>query len=662
MLIKSIEMINFRQFKGKQRIEFSRDENRNITLILGDNTSGKTTLLQAFLWCLYGVADFKTKDALLNQMVAQEMVFNSKNMESISITIELMHQDIEYIITRKQNFYLRNRDVKQDKISDLKVSYKKADGQTKTFEGNNKKNTIDEILPEDLSGYFFYDTERFGNISDKSDVTEAVKKLLGLTVLENTRNHIGRETQGGTVLGILNASLSDKDDDDAKKARLNYEEAEEKMLDTEERIQEAEKQKEVYDNKITVIQETLKNMPSSSKLQIEKEEKERLLQNEKNWLSSEEKNFLRRFNDKPYLFFLKPLLHQAIIKLKDANISDKGITDMNAKSIRHIIQRGTCVCGTVVEENSQSHKYLLEELEFLPPKSIGLLLNGFKESINAYQNAESAYSENLLWSYTEILKNKKRISNLEEEIKSISEKIKANISSASYEKELEENRKKITELGVKISRFYIFIGEQEQIIRENKKRYQSTIGVSEKNREIRLHMAYAKEIYDWVDKSYSKKEQSIRVELEKKINEYFNKIYHGNRRVEIDDRYRVSLITTSGNEEIRTDESQGLETVKNFSFIAGLVDLAKSKLTNTNDEVNIDTEAYPLILDAPFSNADAKHVTNISKVLPEVAEQLILIVMSKDWDYAEKEMGLKVGKRYILDKKSEIHTVIEEVN
>ena len=53
MLIKSLKMQNFRQFKGITAVDFSCDPEQNVTIILGDNTFGKTTLLQAFNWCFY---------------------------------------------------------------------------------------------------------------------------------------------------------------------------------------------------------------------------------------------------------------------------------------------------------------------------------------------------------------------------------------------------------------------------------------------------------------------------------------------------------------------------------------------------------------------------------------------------------------------------------
>lgn len=47
MLIKSLKMKNFRQFKGTTAVEFSCNPNQNVTIILGDNTYGTSSLIQS---------------------------------------------------------------------------------------------------------------------------------------------------------------------------------------------------------------------------------------------------------------------------------------------------------------------------------------------------------------------------------------------------------------------------------------------------------------------------------------------------------------------------------------------------------------------------------------------------------------------------------------
>lgn len=53
MKIRSIKLHNFMRYKGDNELFFSTDNEKNVTVVLGDNTFGKTTLAQGFRWALY---------------------------------------------------------------------------------------------------------------------------------------------------------------------------------------------------------------------------------------------------------------------------------------------------------------------------------------------------------------------------------------------------------------------------------------------------------------------------------------------------------------------------------------------------------------------------------------------------------------------------------
>lgn len=76
MLLQSIELQNFRQFIN-EKIDFSTDPEQNVTLIIGENGTGKTTFAQAFFWCLYGETDFTDK-TMLNRVLAEQMTPDQK--------------------------------------------------------------------------------------------------------------------------------------------------------------------------------------------------------------------------------------------------------------------------------------------------------------------------------------------------------------------------------------------------------------------------------------------------------------------------------------------------------------------------------------------------------------------------------------------------------
>ena len=79
MLLQSIELQNFRQFIN-EKIDFSTDPERNVTLIIGENGTGKTTFAQAFFWCLYGETDFTNK-TMLNMAIQSAIDGRLRRME-----------------------------------------------------------------------------------------------------------------------------------------------------------------------------------------------------------------------------------------------------------------------------------------------------------------------------------------------------------------------------------------------------------------------------------------------------------------------------------------------------------------------------------------------------------------------------------------------------
>lgn len=66
MILEQAIIHNFRQYYGTFKIVFSRDKQKNITVIHGENGTGKTALLNAFSWCLYGKITLPNPDDLIN--------------------------------------------------------------------------------------------------------------------------------------------------------------------------------------------------------------------------------------------------------------------------------------------------------------------------------------------------------------------------------------------------------------------------------------------------------------------------------------------------------------------------------------------------------------------------------------------------------------------
>ena len=54
MILESMTLENFRVFQGRQKIVFSKNPDKNVTIIHAENGFGKTTILKALHWGFYG--------------------------------------------------------------------------------------------------------------------------------------------------------------------------------------------------------------------------------------------------------------------------------------------------------------------------------------------------------------------------------------------------------------------------------------------------------------------------------------------------------------------------------------------------------------------------------------------------------------------------------
>ena len=87
-----LEIENFRQYKDKITINFSTGNERNVNILQGKNGAGKTNLMNALTWCLYGKEENLTKYSgkrlpIMNASALREMPLNSSIETGVQIVM-----------------------------------------------------------------------------------------------------------------------------------------------------------------------------------------------------------------------------------------------------------------------------------------------------------------------------------------------------------------------------------------------------------------------------------------------------------------------------------------------------------------------------------------------------------------------------------------------
>lgn len=640
MLIKKLELENFRQYIGNQTIEFSTDREKNVTVLIGVNTSGKTTLVRAFEWVLYGTNEFDDKN-LLNKNVAENMQVGETKAVKGALTIEHESETgetVTYVIERKQIYTCTGTSVRAN-VSEAKISYLQPDGQTKTKLDTDFYMNVERILPRRLANYFFFGGERVGNIATKSDIEESVQGLMGLDVLKNAMSHLK------TVINKLKKALDFSGDSRAIDTQNKLNGALARKQECENELNTVTEQLEYYQSEKEKYAALLRANEETAAAQKRREQLDNIIKSLEERIARDKKDLVSAFSRNSFAFFSLPILKKTVEMLNNSEDETESVPEMTAASIDYILKRGVCICGTCISEGSAAEKHLLCEKAKQPPESIGSLVRRYREQAMDYISSSDNYYEAIESRIATLRADQRELGLRIDERASLDESLKGAKDVATLEQQYQIAERRVKEFDKRKESLLETIGFCKRDISNYEKALETLTKANQKNARISLNIDYAQAVLDWVSEAYYSREGIVRGRLEEKVNANFGMMYHGSRTVTIDDKYRVKYI------DVTTEESDGLKAVKSFAFVSGLVDLAKEALnSDSSKEANTTPQFYPLVMDAPFSNVDEIHIKNISAILSRSAEQVIIAVMQKDWEPAAEIMAPLVGRSYRIEK------------
>lgn len=663
MLLKSLQMTDFRQFKGEQDpIFFSTIPERNVTVMMGGNGSGKTTLAQAFTWCLYGETDFEDK-LVLCKATAHTMQPNSE--ATVKVKLILIHNDMEYTVIREQRYSKDSSgNLRKPNNTVLKMFYKDDEtGQQEPVKDTELELRRDNILPKELSRYFFFNGERIEAMSKEiskgrsPEFAGAVRGLLGLSALVSALNHL--KGRGTSVIRSYDDSYDSKSDATIARYTKEIEEYEREIEKIDHRLAEISNEETISRDKCTYLSAKIKEHERSQKLAIEKEKLMKKLNGLVTQKATSISAMLKVFQSKSPAYFAKKLVKNALESLSEADKLDKGIPDIHARTIEYLIKRQSCLCGEPVSIGNKAYMELNKLLEFIPPQSIGSEIRHFVDECRLKTDIGETLYDDICEKYSVVRDFEGHFAEMQGEIDIISKTIEGMPNVGELQKDLMKYEKILRDLddeGAGLNQIKgASVREMERIITE---RHELTLK-DENNRRIETYKAYARYMYESIDMLYREKETETRVELESVVNEIFRSIYNGGFSLTINEKYDVQIIVNDFegyNSTVETSTAQSISVI--FAFIAGVIKMARAS-KNPENELLV-SEPYPLVMDAPLSAFDKTRIQTVCDALPKVAEQVIIFIKDTDGELAEENMGNKVGSRYLFDKKNEFETYLIE--
>ena len=660
MIIKSLTLENFRQFKDKQTITFSTDSKKKSTLVIAKNHTGKTTIIESFSWILYGKTNLVS---VLNSAIKDGL--GSGEITTVAGSINLTHANKDYTVSRSQTFTKSGRGISSDN-SVLTVTFKTVDGRSKEIRGIDAEKEINAIIPYELFSYFFFKGEQIEKIGKEINTVKstkhrefvnAIRGMLGFNWLYQAKSDLK------TLSSQYNAEIaSNKTDGKLAELAKREADAESNRVKCEAEIDRLEKEIDKLTEKRESLSKTIMTFGNVEEKQKEVRLLEEKCKSLRTDINGHRKKLFSVFSEDAFSIFSEALVDKALTLLENEGNIDKGIPGLEASAVEYFLEKKECLCGHKLEEGSKEYEKLKELIKYLPPNNLGSEISKFNDrSQSVKDTARKGYDSimtqrktllKLLADYDDALQ---KLKNLNEEIQNVDDvsKIKAEERNCvalidNLNQQLGSNRLLLEQANNEIA-----------AVQKERSNYTVTDNRYKKIVECKWHVdALINRIEAYCDKKESEK----RVQLEDAINSIYKEIFDIGISIELDDNYNIKQTASDkiNLEEFQNSTSQ--DAIMAFSFIGGIIKLARDKMiSNTNEEDDFnDSEPYPLVMDAPSSSFDIERIEKFCQIMPKIAEQVIFFIKDTDGLYVKEYLSESIGKEYVFNQIDNYHTIIEE--
>jgi len=367
--LRSVQVSNFKLLKDVS-LDFSIDPARPLTVIRAENASGKTSMLTALIWALYGTR------ALEDTAVRLAPAYWPESQPcQVSVDLQFDHSMTTRLPGRLQSGEKRFRLVRSvtetprgnsfDRSADRVQLFLLSDRGAESLE--SPELILDGFLPREMKDIFFtngdaamvFISSRTGRSGKRDQVKEAIRALLGIGLLETSQDHLARvksrftrqiAEQAGTSDLAQVATALEQAEERAKKATDERKNAE-RQIDglsracetLERKLQEALKAGD-YEDLAEQRRKALATRESLSRIARDLSEQHREL------FGSEALSW----------YLIGEAFPLALAELE--KLHKKGIIPKTAVPVlRERLEIGTCICGANLKAGSEARQ-VVEQL------------------------------------------------------------------------------------------------------------------------------------------------------------------------------------------------------------------------------------------------------------------------------------------------------------
>ena len=694
MRFKKIKFDNYRCFLNGE-IEFQEKDGKNINLILGNNGAGKTEVLFAFWWLLYGFnfKQLKNKEATpyaLNFSLYKSIQDGKRDSAICSVEAEIEDGETTYIVNRTAKYEKKPSTIAVTESQSIRYYKDNYELSLPVRDEAEVNKILTRIIPKPILNGIVFDGERMKQLSSLDD--SSVKAIAGVInditnvelveqchlTFEQVQKAINKKAkqiakQKGNI--SLNALIGEIDDlqSEVNKDRSDRQDCIEKIADL--KLQSRELSLQLDDIKEARL---LEKQRREARAELEQEEERKA-----NAIHS----FTTSIAD-GYLASCEQLFSDVEQLLVEYDVP----ADLTVPAAKNILARPRCICGHAWTEEMIAELNSL--IRKLPPDNINSAMG---EKVHQLRVASGDKRKAVKNDFDSLNESNEKIKQLKDRIASLSTQITKSGSEAAEEIETryQKLQDEIIRLSANVQNIESRLPAMDKEL-ESKKKLKAALSQGEEDTvTIEKEAAFVEKCLIALEKIKGANRITALKQINMRLQEAYKMLsddYDLGRRIYIVQYDQVSMFQIityfenqyqdtlrnmqnkgtvaslkamgQSDEEIQETailscaqpNSTGQSKMNTLAFVKAILDFANEPQSGGIFEM---TKAYPLLIDAPFGDIFDKNLEKSAMSLHAFTHQIILMLAKDSYRDVEKYVSPYVSTVHFFEKEpNEDHSII----
>jgi DNA sulfur modification protein DndD len=647
MKFLELKLTNWGPYLGDHVIDLKTSETAPVVVIHGTNGRGKTSLMRAMFFALYGrVLDSHHEPIKIENLVSNDALEDSSSANfEVKLTFE--HAGVTYEVERTGNVSVSE---KTRSLSGMETLFRQKGGVP--FPENKVRERINEILDENIADFYLFDGEKLAQAEKKLSkatdesqvfVRKSVERALGLSFLDKLRVDLEEIREQLSQDLAKSQRLQKNSADLLKKIEDSRQELEAKRKD----LSELRKLQGQWELELNATQKTLQDFSAVRDLVVERQLLDGSILDLEKEIETLQQG-IKEIADRAWIYPLRKkiaeLSEQTMNSVRDAQGSKSRRDDLQSQiavielSLNHEDICSACgnkVSASKVEENKQTLLKLKSEISDIVEIDLDSALrkNQKLQSLNN-RLGDFAVLESKL---ADLAQKELEIQNHRLRVRELNEKIGSSetpniVALEDTTQDLKEKLQKC-QIGIKAT------DEAISVLNSAISSHTTKLSNSpEVDQTDRTRIKVVNELLELLSNSYEGFRETMRSQVQDASSKMLKRLSSEKdfTSLSISPKYQVNLIDVDG----RTVNlpSSGYSQIVAMSFIAGLAEVAGSQNS--------------VVMDTPWGRLDLENRSLILDWIKSREAQTIIFVQSAELtsEDARSRFAGRLGRQYQIER------------